>query len=311
MSDLSLPAGAFDDFQSATREVLAFLQEKTNFGLWMMTRTEGKNWIVLQTKDSKYGVNPGAVFNWDDSYCSEMVQGNGPQIAPRSEDVSAYLNAAIGKQVDIGAYIGVPITKKDGTLFGTMCAIDPDPKDDELFELLPLINLLGNLLGTVLIYEMDALTQLRTVEHKNNEAFKDEVTGLFNRKGWNVIVETEDMRARRYGSPVCCYIIKLRNFEQISYAEGKENANCLIRQAVDIIKQEVQDYDTVARLGDEELGILAVECDFETSETLCEKLLQAFEQAEISVTVGKSMRDPRLSIFDAMAEADREINCKS
>lgn len=35
------------------------------------------DWIVLQAKDSGYGVKAGQVFNWADSYCSKMVLGKG------------------------------------------------------------------------------------------------------------------------------------------------------------------------------------------------------------------------------------------
>ena len=72
----------FNDFEAAGQRVLAFLHQRFGFGLWMVTRTEGEDWIVLQSEDHGYGVKPGTVFRWADSFCSEMVKGNGPRIAP-------------------------------------------------------------------------------------------------------------------------------------------------------------------------------------------------------------------------------------
>ena len=37
----------FEDFESASRAVLAYLHDHIGMGLWMMTRTEGDDWIVL------------------------------------------------------------------------------------------------------------------------------------------------------------------------------------------------------------------------------------------------------------------------
>jgi len=92
----------------------------------MVTRTKGDDWIVLHAEDHGYGVENDAVFKRADSFCSQMVQGLGPSMASDSDLMPAYASAPIGKQVKIGAYVGVPLSDADGSLFGTLCAIDPD-----------------------------------------------------------------------------------------------------------------------------------------------------------------------------------------
>lgn len=77
----------FKNFEEAGQAVLKFLYQKFGFNLWMITRTEGDDWIVLQSEDNGYNVQPGQVFRWADSFCSQMVQGKAPRIAPRSEDI--------------------------------------------------------------------------------------------------------------------------------------------------------------------------------------------------------------------------------
>lgn len=63
--------GAFQNFESASAAVLGFLRQRLGFGLWMVTRTEGDDWIVLQSEDHGYNVKAGKVFKWADSFCSE------------------------------------------------------------------------------------------------------------------------------------------------------------------------------------------------------------------------------------------------
>ncbi|WP_295994039.1 hypothetical protein [Rugamonas sp.] len=102
------------DFAEASRATMAFLRERCGFQLWMVTRAEGEDWIVLHADDHGYGVRAGQVYRWTDSFCSRMVRGLGPRVAPDSARVDSYAAAPIGRLVDIGAYIGIPLTRADG-----------------------------------------------------------------------------------------------------------------------------------------------------------------------------------------------------
>ena len=123
----------FSDFYDAAYSSLDFLQEKLPFGLWMFTRAneETDEWAVIASADRKYGVQDGDVFKWSDSFCSRMVKGLGPCIAPCSDDIEAYRDAPIRQKLDIRSYIGIPLKKADGEFFGTLCAIDNEEKDNE------------------------------------------------------------------------------------------------------------------------------------------------------------------------------------
>ncbi|KCY66332.1 hypothetical protein J714_4215, partial [Acinetobacter baumannii 756476] len=46
----------FRDFEDAGKAILEYLHNHLVFNLWMITCTEGNDWIVLQAKDSGYGV---------------------------------------------------------------------------------------------------------------------------------------------------------------------------------------------------------------------------------------------------------------
>jgi diguanylate cyclase len=119
-SDLAPLPGASPGFQEAGGAVLEFLSNRLPFGLWMVTRTDGDDWIVLSASDHGYSVKPGDLLRWSDSFCSRMVDGKGPRIAPRSAEVPTYAEAPIGRQVPIEAYVGVPIMRADNSLFGTL-----------------------------------------------------------------------------------------------------------------------------------------------------------------------------------------------
>ena len=178
----------FRDFEDAGKAILEYLHNHLGFNLWMITRTEGNDWIVLQAKDSGYGVKAGQVFNWTDSYCSKMVLGKGPRIAHDSKKIPLYEEAGINKVVDINAYIGQPLLNEDGSVFGTLCAIDPSVQPKSIEQYSDLLELFSLLLSRILQNEIKINEQKRISEKLEMESLTDHLTGAFNRRAWDKLL---------------------------------------------------------------------------------------------------------------------------
>jgi diguanylate cyclase (GGDEF)-like protein len=307
MNHGSIDLVPFNNFEDASRAVLTFLHQRLGFNLWMMTRTEGSEWIVLQAEDHGYNVEEGSVFRWEDSFCSQMVKGIGPCIAPKAKEIPVYANAPIGQQVPIGAYIGVPINRKDGSLFGTLCAIDPSPQNESICSDRPLIELLAKLLGTLLESDLKGIELTRLLERSQMEALTDELTGLLNRRGWDQHFAAEETRAQRYGTPLCVLIVDLDDLKQINDTQGHAQGDTLITSAAHCLSSAVRESDVVARIGGDEFSILAIECDAPGSDALYKKIADTLSAAGINASIGKSMRDPRFGLTQAIAEADSSM----
>lgn len=140
----------YDDFEAASQAALEFLHSRLPFDLWMVTRVQGDDWIVLVAEDHGYNVEPGTIFVWADSFCHRMVRGEGPCVAPQSDIVLPYASAGIGRKIKIGAYMGAPIVQADGSLFGTLCAIHPTPQPESILREQDLLELLAALLSSLL-----------------------------------------------------------------------------------------------------------------------------------------------------------------
>lgn len=307
MEQVSIDMTPFKDFESASRAVLRFLRGRMDFGLWMMTRTEGRDWIVLQADDRSYGVVDGTVFQWADSYCCHMVRGGGPRVAPNASEVPAYAEAPIGQQVKIGAYIGVPIRKNDGSLFGTLCAIDPSPQTESIQDELPLVELLGKLLGTVLSNELEAIEYERALERSQHEATTDAMTGLVNRRGWDAAIGAEETRARRYGNPTGIIIVDLDGLKAINDTQGHAKGDELIRRAARTLKAAARESDVVARIGGDEFGIMAVECGMAELDNLGERVHSSLATNGLTASIGKATRNPGFGLLEAVSSADRNM----
>ena len=296
---------SFSDFETAAHAVLAFLHQRLGFDLWMVTRTVGEDWIVLQSEDHGYGIAPGTVFRWADSFCSEMVKGNGPRIAPRSEDIPAYATAAIGRRVQIKAYVGLPLVNSDGSLFGTLCAIHPSPQPQSIVEEKALVELLGAMLSTILQAELRAADEARRSEKLQAEALIDALTDTYNRRGWDRLLAAEEERCRRYGHPAAILIVDLDELKLVNDAQGHAAGDSLIVRASSALRKAARSLDIVARLGGDEFGILSAECDRAGAEALLKRVRTALSEANVKASVGLAMRGPSGGLKYALESADQ------
>ncbi|MCT8089522.1 sensor domain-containing diguanylate cyclase [Acinetobacter sp. ANC 4216] len=297
----------FRSFQEAGQAVLKFLHSRFGFNLWMITRVEGKDWIVLQSEDHGYDVQPGQVFQWADSFCFHMIAGKGPKIAPRSEDIPLYATAPINQQVNIKSYIGQPLIHEDGSLFGTLCAIDPQIKSDAIMQEVELVELFGNLLSNILQAELRQNEQIRQHERLEAEALRDGLTGLYNRRAWEKLVTTEEERCKRYGHPAAVFFIDLNDLKKVNDSLGHDRGDELIQQTANVLRNTARSNDIVARLGGDEFVILSLENDEAGAEVLLSRLMQALKQEKIAAAIGVAMRHPAQGLFKAAAEADRRM----
>ncbi|MDH3403664.1 MAG: sensor domain-containing diguanylate cyclase [Acidobacteriota bacterium] len=301
------PARPFRDFEEAASVVLRLLQENVGLGLWMVTRKEGDDWIVLTAQDRIYGVQAGQVLRWSDSFCSRMVRGLGPRIAPIASQIAAYAEAPIGRQMEIGAYVGVPLRRSDGTLFGTLCAVDPRPQPESIETQLESVEVHARLLATILSAEMEQQARLRQLERAEARSKTDPLTGLYNRGAWEETLEIEEKRCRRYGSPAGVLLIDLDGLKQVNDAEGHAAGDRLLKRAALVLREAVRESDFVARIGGDEFAVLAPDESALTLERLEERLRRSFEGASIAASLGGARRDPRQSLAAAVEQADRVL----
>jgi len=199
----------FADYAEASRAILKHLRSQFNFDLWMVTQVKGDDWIVLEASENGYGVKSGDVYNWHDSFCSRMVKAKGPNVAPKVEDVPAYVEAEIGKQFRIGSYIGLPMYTEEGVLFGTLCAIDPSTQNFNTQKDFPQIKILARILTSLLNSELKNIEQESEIDGIRKIAHLDKLTGLLNRRGWDAALKREHRRLNNLKSPSTVFTFDL------------------------------------------------------------------------------------------------------
>lgn len=295
------------DFEAAGHAVLAHLHKRLGFTLWMITRRSGENRIILQAEGRRGDIVPGMAFQWLDSFCALMVEGRSPRMIPDAGALPLQLTGPLDQLGPVQAYIGVPLTHSDGSVFGTLCAIDPLPQPASIVQEQEQVELLASLLSRILQAELMAAEEARRNDRLEMEASVDPLTRLFNRRAWEQLLAREEERCRRFGHPSSVLAADLDGVSDVNERQGHAAGDALLLRAADALRRAARGNDIVARLGSDEFGILAGECDPAGAHELLLRTQQSLHAAEVRATLGLAMRDPLAGLRAAWETADRQV----
>lgn len=294
-------------FDRAAAEVLAYLRRFSGLGLWTISRVQDHDWVLLKVDDQCYGLGDNTVLHWDDSFCSQMVQGKGPRFDPDVAASGVYCDRPIYGQVSIGAYIGVPLILPDGSLFGTLCGIDPEPKDDFSEGFRSSVEVMAGLISLLVWEEKRNLHNARETAMLLEEANRDPLTGLANRRAWDSALTDEETRLMPLAEPAAVLVADLDDLKQINDEQGHEAGDDYLCAAAIALRSAVRESDRVARLGGDEFAVLAVSCTREQAQSLLARVHQALERRGIQASIGMAMRRQNRSLSEAFAMADQRM----
>jgi diguanylate cyclase (GGDEF)-like protein len=291
------------DFAHASRATLALLHQQLGHDLWMVTRVDGDDLVVLDCLDHAYRLRPGDVLPWSATLDWRMVNGQGPRVAPRVHDVPAYVTAGLMSALRIGSYVGVPMLH-DGELFGTLTGMHPAPLPDSVVASLPTVELLADLLGSVLALEIKASQVVRRAERAEVEAHVDPLTQLGNRLAWTKTLIEEESRCRRYSRPACVISVDLDGLKRANDAHGHEAGDRLLRAAAIVLRRVSRMCDQVARVGGDEFAVLAVEASELEGRAMLDRIAIAFGNAGVEASLGMAVREQHATLEETWQAAD-------
>jgi diguanylate cyclase (GGDEF)-like protein len=90
-------------------------------------------------------------------------------------------------------------------------------------------------------------------------SFKDEVTGLYNRRFFNLRLEEELSRYRRFNHPVSVVLLDLDGFKAVNDEFGHTSGDETLREVAQILMKHSRGINVVSRYGGDEFAVLLVE----------------------------------------------------
>ena len=147
-------------------------------------------------------------------------------------------------------------------------------------------------------------------------ALVDELTGLYNRRGFMAIAERQLKVGRRSGKGMLLFFIDVDDLKQINDSHGHSEGDQALRRTAQALEITFRDSDVIARIAGDEFAVLAIEAADHSEATirarLCEDLksISAEEpRYAISLSMGVARFNRRDSrpIGELMAQADKAM----
>lgn len=113
-------------------------------------------------------------------------------------------------------------------------------------------------------------------------ASTDPLTGLFNRRRFEAILENEFKRVARYNSPLACLMIDIDYFKKINDGYGHHTGDLVLQKIAQIIKNTIRAIDVTARWGGEEFVVLLPQTDKKAALQSASRILKAISACKFT-----------------------------
>ena len=165
---------------------------------------------------------------------------------------------------------------------------DPHPQPDLKWAYRGLAAALAAVLaiGAFAWYQRRQLAQIRALKAQLEEqAIRDPLTGLYNRRYLDDALERELVRAQREGYPVSVAMLDLDRFKALNDAHGHPAGDAVLVALSKSLREQVRAGDLACRWGGEEFLLLLPNMPLAAAATRVDKLRARFGAS--SVTAGR------------------------
>jgi diguanylate cyclase (GGDEF)-like protein len=299
------PLLPYPDFATASREVVAFLDARMPLAVWNVTRAEGRLLIILQpSAGNAYGVKAGDSMIYADTMCARMVGGEAPNINIDIDAEPALREVPVRGTVPVNTYVGFPLRRSDGGVFGTLCGWDPLASSPLLREQRPLLELLSRLLTTILQFDLDREAAWRTDVQREASAMTDPLTGLGDARAFDRVCAHEEARCRDLGHRLTALRLDL---DDLGTKHDRVTADARRHRVAQALREGLRADAHLAHLGGDRFAALLPGCGVAEATQAGERLREALAGAGVRAWIGCAERKPHRGLADALKKADEAI----
>lgn len=245
---------------------------------------------------SKYGLDKDSIPR-EFSICSHTIMGSKSLII--NDTLKSDVFSQIGIVVNpphLRFYAGVPLLSSDGFSIGTLCALDTEPKKLDAIQLRALETLAHSVEAmlearrSVLLLEKQQI-QLKQhqvkIDKLNQKLLQqsrtDALTGLWNRRVQNEVLDRELKRHKRESQPIGVMMLDIDHFKTVNDQHGHEVGDNALKVVAKVLTENSRETDYCVRYGGDEFIVILPNINREFIEATSNRIKNEIEQ--ISVTV--------------------------
>jgi diguanylate cyclase (GGDEF)-like protein len=147
-------------------------------------------------------------------------------------------------------------------------------------------------------------------------AVTDELTGLYNRRGFLASGTHQLKLAHRHTENVLLLFCDVDNLKEINDSFGHHEGDLALVRAADALEETFRDSDILARLGGDEFAVLASDASIPSRQAIVPRIEKSLEKGnaeetryKLSFSIGVARFDPQtpVSLGELMARADQDM----
>ncbi len=146
----------------AIANLLTVVCHTTGMGFAAVARVTEDKWVACVVDDRiGFGLKPGGELEIKTTICNEIRQHHQAVIIDHVAEDANFVNHHTPLMYGFQSYISIPITLKDGSFFGTLCAIDPAPHVLNTAETVGMFTLFAELIA----FHLEAIYNVAEAEY--------------------------------------------------------------------------------------------------------------------------------------------------
>jgi diguanylate cyclase (GGDEF)-like protein len=141
-----------------------------------------------------------------------------------------------------------------------------------------------------------ALISLSLLAEAEKTSMTDSLTGLYNRRSLESLLQREVALAERHAHPLSLVMIDMDHFKEVNDAHGHAAGDHMLRSFADCVRMTLRRTDLAFRFGGDEFVIALPQTSVAQAQQVVQKLRQAFSAVDFSDAIAKLEHQPTLSI---------------
>jgi|GEM_PF-3806497 len=250
----STPSVTLSDDVAGVLDVIARL---LNTRLAAVSRIESTTYTVMAVVDQHHSLQAGQIFNLPDTLCMHMLESGQPLCISDTTQLPQLHSAATAVELNIRAYIGVPLCTHDGRVFGSLWGADSMARDFSSQDV-ELLLLMARLLSTEIEQDIRIRHSERLEQVMSMQPQTDHLTGLLSRASFvTALAKEASQRNRRRTHAVA--VVLLNSTAALRIPQTPESRDTLRQALADIVMRTSRLMDCCARIDVDTFAVLLME----------------------------------------------------
>jgi diguanylate cyclase (GGDEF)-like protein len=130
-----------------------------------------------------------------------------------------------------------------------------------------------------------ALALKNAAEHQKVQslAITDELTGIYNRRAFQKVLDRELRRSKRYQKPLSLIMLDVDGFKEINDTYGHEAGDGVLKVLATQLQSSIREIDFLARYGGDEFAVILPETRAEEASILAERLKKTISSHPVNI----------------------------